>query len=372
MNAVPDGDAVRSSTSGDGAGVSTTTTVIPRGTARSSASGTNSASVSSTSLASASMHGASSNAVRRGPRRARGRSADAPAITYAKAAGVEVSRAGTGDPGGASAAEVLDRARRPGQELGARPDGLPGDDGRPRIVPPAREHCGPGRGGALSHRHGRRRTRRPAPQSDRRAEGERSENHLTSCTDPARPHQAGATARNCRRGRDHQPAESGGAGPPPRVVPSTLGDRRCVQPRRVASPFGDREPDGVELVMPYSDASSAHPGVFHGGAIATLIDTAGGAAVMAGHDFDHGSRLSTVAMSVQYLAAARGRPSSPSPSAPGADDERTSPTSWCGWRAGGRRAGARDGHDRRGACRTDPRWPPVTKGGPCSDEACRP
>jgi len=27
---------------------------------------------------------------------------------------------------------------------------------------------------------------------------------------------------------------------------------------------------------------------------------------MAGHDFNHGSRLSTVAMSVQYLAAARG------------------------------------------------------------------
>jgi uncharacterized protein (TIGR00369 family) len=66
------------------------------------------------------------------------------------------------------------------------------------------------------------------------------------------------------------------------------------------------ELEGVELVMPYSDALSAHPGVFHGGAIATLIDTAGGAAVMAGHDFNHGSRLSTVAMSVQYLAAARG------------------------------------------------------------------
>ncbi len=65
-------------------------------------------------------------------------------------------------------------------------------------------------------------------------------------------------------------------------------------------------PDGVEMVMPYSDELSAHPGVFHGGAIATLIDTAGGAAVMAGHDFTRGSRLSTVAMSVQYLATARG------------------------------------------------------------------
>ena len=65
-------------------------------------------------------------------------------------------------------------------------------------------------------------------------------------------------------------------------------------------------PDGVEMVMPYSDELSAHVGVFHGGALATLIDTAGGAAVMAGHDFNLGSRLSTVSMSVQYLAAARG------------------------------------------------------------------
>jgi uncharacterized protein (TIGR00369 family) len=66
------------------------------------------------------------------------------------------------------------------------------------------------------------------------------------------------------------------------------------------------DPDGVEMMMPYSDELSAHTGVFHGGALATLIDTSGGAAVMAGHDFTLGSRLSTVAMSVQYLAAARG------------------------------------------------------------------
>jgi uncharacterized protein (TIGR00369 family) len=64
--------------------------------------------------------------------------------------------------------------------------------------------------------------------------------------------------------------------------------------------------DGVELVAGYSEELSAHPGVFHGGVIATLIDTTGTASVLAGHDFTRGSRISTAGMSVQYLAVARG------------------------------------------------------------------
>lgn len=65
-------------------------------------------------------------------------------------------------------------------------------------------------------------------------------------------------------------------------------------------------PDGIELVAAYSDELSAHPGIFHGGVLSTLIDTAGCGAVMAGHDFTRGSRISTAAISVQYLAVARG------------------------------------------------------------------
>ncbi|MEU0641490.1 MULTISPECIES: PaaI family thioesterase [Streptomyces phaeochromogenes group] len=65
--------------------------------------------------------------------------------------------------------------------------------------------------------------------------------------------------------------------------------------------------DGVEVALPYAEALSAHEGVFHGGVISALIDTAGAGAVIAGHDFQKGSRLSTVSMSVQYLAPARGR-----------------------------------------------------------------
>jgi uncharacterized protein (TIGR00369 family) len=64
--------------------------------------------------------------------------------------------------------------------------------------------------------------------------------------------------------------------------------------------------DRVEMVAAYSDDVSAHPGIFHGGVIATLIDTAGTAAVMAGHDFNRGSRISTAGMSLQYLSVAKG------------------------------------------------------------------
>jgi uncharacterized protein (TIGR00369 family) len=66
------------------------------------------------------------------------------------------------------------------------------------------------------------------------------------------------------------------------------------------------DPEAVELEIPYSDAMSAHEGIFHGGVLSALIDTAGAGAVMAGHDFNLGSRLSTISLSVNYLSAARG------------------------------------------------------------------
>jgi uncharacterized protein (TIGR00369 family) len=44
---------------------------------------------------------------------------------------------------------------------------------------------------------------------------------------------------------------------------------------------------------------------FHGGVIASVMDTAGAAAAWSNHDFDKGMRASTVAMSIQYTGAAK-------------------------------------------------------------------
>jgi uncharacterized protein (TIGR00369 family) len=64
------------------------------------------------------------------------------------------------------------------------------------------------------------------------------------------------------------------------------------------------DPDGVEFHLPYREDLSAHRGVFHGGVLSALVDTCGCGAVMAGHDFRLGTRLTTVSLTVQYLSVA--------------------------------------------------------------------
>lgn len=64
--------------------------------------------------------------------------------------------------------------------------------------------------------------------------------------------------------------------------------------------------EAVEIALPYTDELSAHAGIFHGGVVGALLDTTATAAVIAGHDFNRGSRLTTISMSVQYLSVAPG------------------------------------------------------------------
>jgi uncharacterized protein (TIGR00369 family) len=63
-------------------------------------------------------------------------------------------------------------------------------------------------------------------------------------------------------------------------------------------------PDGVTLRMPFDPELTNDGAVYHGGAVASLMDTTGAAAVWAGHDFDKGTRAATVSMTINYTGAA--------------------------------------------------------------------
>jgi uncharacterized protein (TIGR00369 family) len=69
--------------------------------------------------------------------------------------------------------------------------------------------------------------------------------------------------------------------------------------------FERYEPDDVTLRLPFREDLTNDGTYFHGGVIASVMDTAGAAAAWSNHDFDKGTRASTVAMSVQYTGAAK-------------------------------------------------------------------
>jgi uncharacterized protein (TIGR00369 family) len=69
--------------------------------------------------------------------------------------------------------------------------------------------------------------------------------------------------------------------------------------------FDRYEPDDVVVRLPFHEQLTNDGEVYHGGVIATMLDTAGAAAAWSNHDFDKGSRASTVSLSVQYIGAAR-------------------------------------------------------------------
>lgn len=57
--------------------------------------------------------------------------------------------------------------------------------------------------------------------------------------------------------------------------------------------------------LPASELADNGGGTPHGGAVATLLDTTGAAAVWNGHDYDQGVRGSTTSLSVNYVGSAR-------------------------------------------------------------------
>jgi uncharacterized protein (TIGR00369 family) len=69
--------------------------------------------------------------------------------------------------------------------------------------------------------------------------------------------------------------------------------------------FDRYDPDDVVLRLPFRADLTNDGTFFHGGVVASVIDTAGAAAAWSNHDFDKGSRASTIAMSIQYVGAAK-------------------------------------------------------------------
>ena len=78
--------------------------------------------------------------------------------------------------------------------------------------------------------------------------------------------------------------------------------------REIGLEIVDWEPGFVRGRLKYQDKLAAHDGVFHGGVLATALDSVGGGCVAAGHDYNNGSRFTTVSMTVQYMGVAPGEP----------------------------------------------------------------
>lgn len=67
------------------------------------------------------------------------------------------------------------------------------------------------------------------------------------------------------------------------------------------------EPDRAELRLPFAPTLPTTGDVVHGGAIASLVDTAGMASTWAVDEPAENLRGSTITLNVEYVAAARGR-----------------------------------------------------------------
>lgn len=86
--------------------------------------------------------------------------------------------------------------------------------------------------------------------------------------------------------------------------------RRAMPDLFVATPFlstlglvvENYEPDDVTLRLPFRHDLTNDGHTYHGGVVATMLDTTAALAAWSNHDFDRGIQAATVSLSVQYLA----------------------------------------------------------------------
>jgi len=65
------------------------------------------------------------------------------------------------------------------------------------------------------------------------------------------------------------------------------------------------EPDAVIVRLPFRDDLTNDGSRYHGGVIASVLDTSGSLAAWSNHDFSNGARGSTIDLSIQYVGACR-------------------------------------------------------------------
>ena len=69
--------------------------------------------------------------------------------------------------------------------------------------------------------------------------------------------------------------------------------------------FERYEPDDVTIRLPWREDLTNDGVYFHGGVVASVLDTTGAATAWSNHDFEKGSRAATVTMTVQYVGATK-------------------------------------------------------------------
>ena len=69
--------------------------------------------------------------------------------------------------------------------------------------------------------------------------------------------------------------------------------------------FDRYEPDSVTIRLPFREDLTNDGTYYHGGVVAAVVDTAGAAAAWSNHDFDKGTRASTISMAIQYVGACK-------------------------------------------------------------------
>jgi uncharacterized protein (TIGR00369 family) len=69
--------------------------------------------------------------------------------------------------------------------------------------------------------------------------------------------------------------------------------------------FERYEPDDVTVRLPYREDLTNDGTYYHGGVIAAAMDTTGAAAAWSNHDFEKGTRASTISMTINYVGAAK-------------------------------------------------------------------